>query len=157
MQIIFPKATLEAILVPSLTLTYPKKRGIYAPVKYFFKRESIQISEHFNLTEFSKEEYLFIHPEVVEHLELLRALIGKPLMLNSGHRTPVYNKSVGGASLSMHIYGWAIDGKVPAAMSVDDLAVAAVKVGFTGIGRYYKQNFVHMDLGPKRSWSDRKP
>jgi len=85
-------------------------------------------------------------------LQLLRNKVGKPLVITSGYRCPTHNKAVGGASNSQHLYGTAADVKVPQGMTVDQLAKAAEEVGFDGIGKYYKQGFVHVDV---RGWKAR--
>ena len=54
--------------------------------------------------------------EAVEHLtrtavllEDVRALLGRPLRISSGYRSPAVNKAVGGAATSAHCLGHAVD------------------------------------------------
>ena len=42
-------------------------------------------------------------------LEPLRAHLGVPIKLNCGYRSPLVNKAVGGAKMSQHILGEAVD------------------------------------------------
>ena len=42
-------------------------------------------------------------------LQSLRDWLGKPIIVNSGYRSPAVNKAVGGASNSSHMYGLAAD------------------------------------------------
>ena len=42
-------------------------------------------------------------------LDPLRAAYGKPIMVNSGYRSPLLNKAVGGAATSQHLTGEAAD------------------------------------------------
>lgn len=42
-------------------------------------------------------------------LQALRDWLGKPIIVNSGYRSPAVNKAVGGASNSSHMYGLAAD------------------------------------------------
>lgn len=42
-------------------------------------------------------------------LEEVRALLGKPIHINSGYRSPAVNKAVGGSSVSAHCDGRAAD------------------------------------------------
>lgn len=92
---------------------------------------------------------------LVEALQRLRDDLGRPILVLSGYRCPVHNAEVGGAKDSQHMKGQAADIRV-AGMDVDALAAAALKVkGFAegGVGRYYLQNFVHVDVredGPAR-------
>jgi peptidoglycan hydrolase-like protein with peptidoglycan-binding domain len=85
-----------------------------------------------------------ISSELVERLEQLREMIGKPINITSGYRTPEYNKKVGGASKSQHLYGRAADITV-SGMSADrvaELADSLFKDG--GLGRY--SSFTHVDV-----------
>ncbi|QDG69437.1 D-Ala-D-Ala carboxypeptidase family metallohydrolase [Janthinobacterium tructae] len=42
-------------------------------------------------------------------LEQVRALVGAPITISSGYRSPALNKAVGGASSSAHVLGLAAD------------------------------------------------
>lgn len=42
-------------------------------------------------------------------LELVRVLLGAPIIINSGYRAPLVNKAVGGAANSQHMTGQAAD------------------------------------------------
>jgi hypothetical protein len=96
---------------------------------------------------------LFVQRKALNALQALRREVGKPLVIASAYRSPAHNAKVGGAKDSRHMNGDAFDivltGHDPAA-----LALAAKKVGFTGFGFYpnAKPPFVHLDMGPARSW-----
>jgi hypothetical protein len=106
---------------------------------------------------------LLIDPEALDKLQALRDSLGKPLIVNSGYRSPEHNKAVGGAMPgpgkhgSYHLDGVAFD----IAMSNHDPArfeAAARNAGFTGIGHYPMKrdgrwNFMHIDTGPARFWT----
>jgi hypothetical protein len=78
--------------------------------------------------------------------------------VNSGFRNKVHNQHVGGESDSHHRYD--LHPTTPAADvtfetgTVAQWAAEARRLlpGVGGIGRYPGQNFVHVDLGPKRVW-----
>lgn len=53
-------------------------------------------------------------------LEPLRKAIGKPIRVNSGYRSPVLNKAIGGSKSSQHCLGQAVDIVVPG-MLIEDL------------------------------------
>jgi hypothetical protein len=79
-------------------------------------------------------------------LEALRARGGgKPIGINSGFRSIPYNKCIGGASLSQHLYGNAADLRVVDANNrrTRDLARAGQ---FYGIGCYSGFTHNHLDL-----------
>ena len=84
----------------------------------------MQLSEHFNLKEFTKSETA-IRKRIdntpnLEHannlkmvceniLEPVRKHFGKPVRINSGYRGPALNKAVGGSAKSQHCNGEAVD------------------------------------------------
>jgi zinc D-Ala-D-Ala carboxypeptidase len=79
-------------------------------------------------------------------LEALRAKVGdKPIAITSGFRGTAYNRCIGGATASQHLYGTAADIRV---VGVDnrrarDLARASQ---FSGIGCYSNLSHNHLDL-----------
>jgi len=82
--------------------------------------------------------------------------LGKPLIVRSAYRSTEHNRAVGGANASKHMDGTAFD----IAMANHDPAAfeAAVReVGFLGFGYYPRSGFMHVDLGPARSWGDPFP
>nr|WP_272874881.1 D-Ala-D-Ala carboxypeptidase family metallohydrolase [Agrobacterium tumefaciens] len=92
-------------------------------------------------------------PRVVYMLDALRGLLGKPLRINSGYRTPEHNKAVGGASGSGHVTGEAVDISTRGWTKADrtDLILYARKLGFTGIG--IASTFIHIDMKARTaSW-----
>lgn len=86
-----------------------------------------------------------INPILLDKLDALREAIGKPIHVDCMYRCPSHNAEVGGVPNSQHLLGNAADIFVNG-MSVDDLAGMAVSVGFDGIGRYYNDGFVHVDV-----------
>lgn len=86
-----------------------------------------------------------INPILLDKLDALREAIGKPIHVDCMYRCPSHNAEVGGVPNSQHVLGNAADIWVDD-MSVDDLADMAVQTGFDGIGRYYGQEFVHVDV-----------
>lgn len=50
-----------------------------------------------------------VHPDLVQVLQRLRDLLGRPLRVLSGYRCPEHNRRVGGARYSQHMYGRAAD------------------------------------------------
>jgi len=99
---------------------------------------------------------LKLHPEALDRLQALRDRLGKPLIVRSAYRSPEHNRAVGGAPASKHMDGTAFD----IAMSNHDPAAfeaAARAVGFLGFGYYPRSGFIHVDLGPARSWGEPFP
>ena len=73
-----------------------------------------------------------INDEALDCLQVLRDLLGKPMIVLSRYRSPEYNRRVGGARASKHMEGTAFD----ISMSNHDpvaFEAAARKAGFLGI------------------------
>jgi zinc D-Ala-D-Ala carboxypeptidase len=87
----------------------------------------------------------------LDKLQELREKLGTPLLVTSAYRSPEHNKRVGGAKNSFHLKGVAFDIRME---NQDPVAfeAAAREVGFRGVGYYPKQGFMHIDLGPERTW-----
>lgn len=112
--------------------------------------DNMKLSKNFTIAEFacndgSKE--IVVDHDLVDLLQKLRDTLGKPIRITSGYRTVVYNKNCGGISTSHHLTGKAADIKI-AGMTPMQVAIAANKIGFTGIGVY--PSFTHVDVGPKK-------
>ena len=103
---------------------------------------------------FSKEEMACKHcgalppngmsDMLMDGLEELRRRIGKPVIISSGYRCSVYNKEVGGVYNSQHVLGTGADIYVDG-MGVYELAKICKEI-FDGVGEYYQQGFVHVDM-----------
>ena len=83
-----------------------------------------KLSDHFKLGEMTKsnshpEVYNIPSHEVIANLkrvcgwlEVLRERYGKPIIINSGYRSPQLNKKIGGVPTSNHLTGCAADIRV---------------------------------------------
>lgn len=89
----------------------------------------------------------------LDKLQRVRDILGKPLYINSAFRCKKYNEEIGGAPKSQHLLGNAFDVRLQG-IGRPVLLAAAKLAGFTGIGLY--NTFVHLDIGPARSWDLRK-
>lgn len=94
--------------------------------------------------------------ELAQNLQVLRDDIGEPVRVNSGYRTPAYNKKIGGASKSQHTLAKAADITAKSftprqlAARIEKL-IKAGKMRQGGIGIY--PGFVHYDVrGIKARW-----
>jgi len=86
----------------------------------------------------------------LDALQELRMLYGRPVIISSGHRCTRHNAEVGGVESSQHL-AIAADIRCPAEEQARFGDIAA-QAGFTGIGFYRMRGFVHVDLGPRRTW-----
>ena len=88
------------------------------------KLDGSHLSPHFTLGEMTKSNS---HPEVYNipsheaianlkrvcgWLEILRSRAGRPILINSGYRSPQLNKKIGGVPTSNHLTGCAVDIRV---------------------------------------------
>jgi len=81
---------------------------------------------------------------LLSKLDQLREKVGEQIHVSCMYRCPKHNAEVGGVPNSQHVDGTAADIYCDN-LSVDELADLAVEVGFDGIGRYYGEEFVHVD------------
>ena len=95
-----------------------------------------------------------IDERLVDVLDRIRERLGVPITVNSGYRCPEHNEEVGGVSDSQHVLGTAADITYDG-IDVDYLAEIAEECGADGIGKYYYQDFVHIDVrGYAARWDD---
>jgi uncharacterized protein YcbK (DUF882 family) len=102
-----------------------------------------------------------IHPMSTELLDLLFLLQSKAgsrqaYQVISGYRSPATNqalrsKSSGVARRSYHMQGKAIDIRMPG-YDTKQLHRAALAMKLGGVGYYPGSDFIHVDVGPSRSW-----
>jgi len=97
-------------------------------------------------------------------LDLLYAIekalgVSRTFHVISGYRSPVTNarlreRSKGIAKNSLHMYGKAIDIRLPDG-DLRELRRAARALGAGGVGYYPRSGFVHVDVGRVRYWEGR--
>lgn len=109
--------------------------------------ENTRLAKNFVISEFacrdgSKE--IMIDYKLVDLLQKLRDSLNKPVVVTSGYRSAAYNKRCGGIATSHHLTGKAADIKI-SGMTPLQVALAADKIGFLGIGVY--PTFTHVDVG----------
>lgn len=78
------------------------------------------------------------------------------MIVLSGYRSPEHNRRVGGARASKAHGQHGFD----ISMSNHDTVAfeaAARRAGFLGFGFYPRSGFMHIDLGPARTWGERFP
>jgi uncharacterized protein YcbK (DUF882 family) len=119
----------------------------------------MQLTENFNLEEWRCKDGTPVPENLIcnvqkcaENLQVLRDYLGEPVKLNSGYRTPEYNKKIGGAPKSQHTLGKAADitvkSKTPKQLkAVIEKLIKEGKMHNGGIGEY--KGFIHYDVRPK--------
>ncbi len=116
----------------------------------------MKLTKNFNSEEFDCRDGSETPPCVLENLkvlaenlQVLRDFFGLPITVNSGYRSPSYNKRVGGAKASQHLIGKAgditITGKRPVQIKAAiEKLIGEGKMHNGGIGQY--PTFVHYDV-----------
>jgi len=117
-----------------------------------------QVTPNFKVREFACRDgtdEILICDEVAKLLQAIRSYFNKPLVINSGYRTPAYNNAVKGALDSQHLHGKAADFNVT---GVTPIAVrSAIESGKiplvdpTKIGLGYYNDFTHIDSRGKKA------
>ena len=112
-----------------------------------------KLTANFKVKEFACKDGsdpIFIAPELVEILQKIRTHFGKSVTINSGFRTATYNKKIGGATYSQHLYGKASD-IVVNGVKPKEVAkyVETLMPNKGGIGIY--STFVHVDVRETKS------
>lgn len=116
----------------------------------------MKLTKNFNLSEFkcndgseTPEEIIVNLKSLADQLQILRDFIGKPITINSGYRSPKYNKKIGGATRSQHILGKAADIRVNG-ISPNELhgiieeLIKDERLKIGGLGKY--SSFTHIDI-----------
>lgn len=112
-----------------------------------------KVGQHFKVREFACQDgsqVVFIDSYLVSILDILRNQTGKPVIINSGYRTPARNKAVGGAKYSYHMRGMAADIRINGmtAKEIANKLNAIVPNDECGIIVY--NTWVHIDTRTKK-------
>ena len=80
----------------------------------------------------------------------IRSAFGKPILVNSGYRSPEHNRAVGGVENSYHVQGLAADLRPRDPRDLPRLQQIADRVNiYGGVGFY--DSFVHVDARGRRA------
>ena len=95
-------------------------------------------------------------PEVIKrlrntakNLEKVRAVLGKPILISSGYRSPALNKAVGGSATSDHMTGDAADFISPGFGSPIAVCRAIVAAGIKFDQLIEEGTWIHISFGPR--------
>ena len=86
---------------------------------------------------------------LMDMLAVVQSECGK-LTITSGYRDPVHNAKVGGAPMSLHKFGKAVDISLRG-IEREQLLKSCERIGVTGFG--FGQTFLHIDIGKARRWN----
>lgn len=117
---------------------------------------------YFNTAEFESRDgkpspygETVVHRELIVRLNAIRIRFGKPIIVNSGYRSPEHNAKVGGVKNSFHTQGLAADIRPEDLKDLPTLQKIADELNpHGGVGFY--NTFVHVDVrGEKSRWDNR--
>jgi uncharacterized protein YcbK (DUF882 family) len=125
--------------------------------------EALEQLNHF-LRDHRTNDVSSYDPKEFDVLHAIRASLGRPngvIDIICGYRTPESNNflrtrssDTGVAEHSQHMLAKAIDIRVPGVSTIA-LRNAALALHAGGVGFYPVSQFVHVDVGPVRTWSFR--
>lgn len=128
-------------------------------VNTYKRGQKLQLTEHFNISEFHCKgancgcKETLHDPALSAYLQQIREHFGKPLHITSGYRCQKHNGAVGGVYGSLHTKGQAADFIIN---GVNPLEIAryAESIGVKGIGLYGPDdgNFIHIDTRSVKSF-----
>lgn len=116
---------------------------------------------NFLLRDHRSDDVGMIDKNLLDLLHKLSSQLGtrKELGIVCGYRSPETNESLRGkkrgvAKNSYHVKGMAVDLRIPD-RSPADIYFAARRLNIGGVGYYGRSKFVHVDVGPSRTWGPR--
>jgi uncharacterized protein YcbK (DUF882 family) len=126
-------------------------------VKGKYQRDALRAIDNI-LRDHRTDERHPIDPQLLDLIHAVHGRLGRkdPLHVISGYRSPATNAMLnatgdGVAQKSFHMRGMAIDIRMP---GVDTRRIyrAALQMRRGGVGYYRQSDFVHVDVGPVRTW-----
>lgn len=111
--------------------------------------DSDQLSKNFHRSEFACKDGCGadrVKQDLVDVLQKMRDIIGKPIAVNSGVRCERHNRNVGGENHSKHLLGEAADIKVEGMTPKQVAAVAKKVLGSRRGGIKVYSTFTHVDV-----------
>lgn len=126
-----------------------------------------QVSPHFNVREFDCHDGRRVPVMAVPALKRLAVVFLEPLRTQfgpahvmSGYRPADYNRRIGGARFSQHIYELTPDSVAADLVFAEGTPAQwanaarriAIRKGLGGVGQYNRSGFLHVDNGPRRDW-----
>jgi uncharacterized protein YcbK (DUF882 family) len=110
------------------------------------------------MRDFRTGDVHFMDPQLLDLMHALSKTVetAQPFQIISGYRSPktnamLHEQSAGVAVNSFHMRGMATDIRLPD-VSLSHLHKAALAMQRGGVGYYPESDFIHVDIGPVRTW-----
>jgi putative chitinase len=89
-----------------------------------------------------------------KRMDTVRALLGHPIRVSSGYRSPALNNVIGGSNNSAHTLGYAVDFTCPGYGSPKDIckAIMAAKIQYDQL--IYEGTWVHISFDLRNRMQD---
>lgn len=104
--------------------------------------------KYFNYSEFDSPDVQgsgqMMDKTLLQMLDEVRDILGEPIIITSGFRTPANNEAIGGVEGSSHTKGLAVDIAIRNSRMRFKLINALLEIGINRIG--IADNFVHIDI-----------
>ena len=133
-------------IMSRLTELVTKFDALQKLYEYYLNIEKVVIPEKPKYKYFTELEVAGLNADFVSLLDKARGIAGIPFVINSGYRSPAYNKSIGGVKDSAHISGLAVDLRANNGAEAYAIIKSAIEVGIKRIGINRKKNFIHLDI-----------
>jgi uncharacterized protein YcbK (DUF882 family) len=148
-------ATMRAVALDNLHTGESMEAVYWADGDYI---PDVLAAVNVHLRDFRTGDVHPIDPRLLDLLDAVNTRTGtrSRFQVISGYRSAATNallreRSEEVAKKSFHMSGMAIDVRLPD-VDLSRLHGAALSLGQGGVGYYPESNFVHMDVGPIRSW-----
>ena len=109
--------------------------------------------KYFTIAEFDSPDEpgsgVNMHQDLLELLDEMRAIYGKPIVITSGYRTKKHNSYVGGKQNSSHLKGLAVDIAIADSNQRYEIIRIAMLLGIKRIGT--GKGFVHIDIDDSKT------
>lgn len=114
-----------------------------------FTLEELTITQHRGIDNTPPPEIVERLKALAEHLERVRVILAKPMIVSSGYRSPKLNRAVGGTLRSAHIHGYAADFICPAFGRPIDVCRALLHAGLKFDQLIEEGTWVHVSFDPQ--------
>ncbi len=122
----------------------------------------MQLTKNFTLAEFTESDTaervgidntpsanaLANLKKTAEGMQKVRDLLGKPISISSGYRSPALNRYIGGSSSSHHCFGYAVDFKSPSFGTPYEVTKAIIASDIKYDQIIWEGTWVHISFSP---------